>query len=209
MGDRHREAEQRLALERRLDDEDVRCVARTVEGVVDDVDVPRARSCRRSARTASSSRSGSIPSCSGIVTACATVSPLGPQSAAEKSIASRTTPSARCGRSSSPSRRRRSRARLRRAARATGLGRCRIASTGDGDVVEDERSRRSDRRATLQPGGTTTVVSYSSTSDRACDRLAPSEERLRTVGLERPVVRHRSRPAASRPPVAAGSEACG
>ena len=40
MGDRDGEAEQRLALEGRLDDEHVRRVARAVERVVDDVDVP-------------------------------------------------------------------------------------------------------------------------------------------------------------------------
>ena len=71
-------------------------------------------------------------------------------------------PSAPCGRSSSPSRRRRSRARSRRAHRdRVGVRRRgRSCST----ATSSSTSAPSGVERTVQPGGTTTVVSYSSTS---------------------------------------------
>ena len=85
------EADQPVAGEGRLDDEEVGRVARAVERVVDEVDVARREASRRSLASSVRIAFGIEPSWSGIVTACAIVSPDGPQSAAEKSIASRTT----------------------------------------------------------------------------------------------------------------------
>ena len=116
VGDRDREAEQLLACEGRLDDEDVRRVARAVERVVDDVDVAGRGSGRRSARTGSPSRSGSSRAGAGSSPPARPSRPSGRRARPRSPWRRGRPPSARCGRSSSPSRRQPSRARWRRAA---------------------------------------------------------------------------------------------
>ncbi len=121
---------------------------------------------------------GIEPSWSGIVSACATISPVGAQSAAEKSIASRTTAewavrkivvaiSSAAVSSAFPT----SRAAIG-PAWARGAGRRRVAARRTSAPVASSS-------AAVHPGGTTTVVSYSSTSSGPSAPPA-SEARVRT-----------------------------
>ncbi len=91
-------------------------------------------------------------------------------------------PSARCGRSSSPSRRRRSRARCRRgASRSRRRARRRPRRSRPRRARARARGSPASRR-TVQPGGTTTVVSYSSTSSGPGARLGARATARETTG---------------------------
>ena len=97
--DGDREAEQSLAGERRLRDEDVGRVARAVERVVDDEDVARREAVAVAARAASASRSGSSRAGAGS-SPPARPSPRTGRRARPRSPSRRgRPPSARCGRS--------------------------------------------------------------------------------------------------------------
>ena len=204
--DRDREADQRPVEEGRLDDEDVGRVARPVEGVVDDVDVAGREARRRSARAASPSRSGSSRAGAGSSPPARPSRPTARRARPSSPSRRARPPSARCGRSSSPSRRPRSRARSRRAARRS-APRARRRPPAPTSTAVRTSAPVGASSATVQPGGTTTVVSYSSIEQRPCDGR-PSEARAVTHRhLERAVRRPEVRPAASPSPRAARRQA--